>query len=67
MGDSLCKMADFQNDLIFRIFCVLWSGFLHRTEHFAWVIAFSSWLIFKMILPLEYFVFSGAVFCTAQL
>ena len=31
MGYSLFKMADFQNDLISRIFCVFWSGFLHRT------------------------------------
>ena len=31
MGYSLCMMADFQNALISRIFCVFWSGFLHRT------------------------------------
>ena len=31
MGYSLCMMADFQNGLIFRIFSVFWSGFLHRT------------------------------------
>ena len=31
MGYSLCMMADFQNALIFRIFVVFLSGFLHRT------------------------------------
>ena len=31
MGYSLCKMADFINGLISRIFSVFWSGFLHRT------------------------------------
>ena len=31
MGYSLCMMADFQNALIFRIFGVFVSGFLHRT------------------------------------
>ena len=31
MGYSLCRMADFQNGLISRIFGVFWSGFLHRT------------------------------------
>ena len=32
MDYSLCKMADFQNGLISRIFRVFWSGFfLHRT------------------------------------
>ena len=31
MGDSLSMMADFQNDLISKILCVLCSGFLHRT------------------------------------
>ena len=31
MGYSLCMMADFQNALIFRIFVVFRSGFLHRT------------------------------------
>ena len=31
MGYSLCKMADFQNRLISRIFGVFCSGFLHRT------------------------------------
>ena len=31
MGYSLCMMADFQDALIFRIFVVFWSGFLHRT------------------------------------
>ena len=31
MGYSLCIMADFQNDLISRIFSVFSSGFLHRT------------------------------------
>ena len=31
MGSSLCMMADFQNDLISRIFGVFSSGFLHRT------------------------------------
>ena len=30
-GYSLCMMADFQNALIFRIFCVFSSGFLHST------------------------------------
>ena len=30
-GYSLCMMADFQNGLISRVFCVLSSGFLHRT------------------------------------
>ena len=29
MGYSLCMMADFQNALIFRIFRVSSSGFLH--------------------------------------
>ena len=28
---SICMMADFQNDLIFRILHAFWSGFLHRT------------------------------------
>ena len=31
MGYSLCKMADFQNCLISRIFSVFFSGLLHRT------------------------------------
>ena len=31
MGYSLCMMADFQNGLISRIFCVFWRGFLDRT------------------------------------
>ena len=31
MAYSLCKMADFQNALISRIFGVFWSGFLQRT------------------------------------
>ena len=31
MGYSLCKMADFENALISRIFGVFWSGFLQRT------------------------------------
>ena len=31
MGYSLSMMADFQNDLISRLFGVFWSGFLHRT------------------------------------
>ena len=31
MGYSVCMMADFQNVLIFGIFDVFWSGFLHRT------------------------------------
>ena len=31
MGYSLCRMADFQNGLISRIFSVFWSGFLPRT------------------------------------
>ena len=31
MGYSLFMMADFQNGLIFRIFFVFWSGFLHST------------------------------------
>ena len=31
MGYSLCMMADFQSALIFRIFGVFLSGFLHRT------------------------------------
>ena len=31
MGYSLCLMADFQNGLIFRIFSVFCSGFLHKT------------------------------------
>ena len=30
-GYNLCTMADFQNRLISRIFCVFSSGFLHRT------------------------------------
>ena len=30
MGYSLCMMADFQNALIFRIFGLSSSGFLHR-------------------------------------
>ena len=29
-GYSLCKMADFENGLISRIFYVFWNGFLHR-------------------------------------
>ena len=28
---GLCMMADFENALISRIFCVFWSGFLHKT------------------------------------
>ena len=31
MGYSLCMMADFQNALISRIFCVFMSDFLTRT------------------------------------
>ena len=31
MGYSLCRMADFQNALISRLFGVFWSGFLHKT------------------------------------
>ena len=31
MGYSLCKMADFHNGLISKIFCVFSSGLLHRT------------------------------------
>ena len=31
MGYSLCIMAGFQNGLISQVFCVFWSGFLHRT------------------------------------
>ena len=31
MGDSFCVMADFQNDLISRIFRVFLSVFFHRT------------------------------------
>ena len=31
MGYSPCKMADFQNGLISRIFGVFWSGFLNTT------------------------------------
>ena len=31
MGYSLCKMADFQNRFISRIFGVFSSGFFHRT------------------------------------
>ena len=31
MGYSLCMMADFQNDLISRIFRGFLSGFLHKT------------------------------------
>ena len=31
MGYNLCMMADFQNDLTFRISGVFSSGFLHRT------------------------------------
>ena len=31
MDNSLCKMADFQNGAISRIFGVFSSGFLHRT------------------------------------
>ena len=30
MGYSLCMMAEFQNGLIFGIFGVFLSGFLHR-------------------------------------
>ena len=30
-GYSLCKMGDFQNGLISRIFSVFWSSVLHRT------------------------------------
>ena len=32
MGYSLCRMADFQNALISRIFGFFWSGFLDRTS-----------------------------------
>ena len=31
MGYSLCTMADFQKDLISRIFGLFSNGFLHRT------------------------------------
>ena len=31
MGYSLCRMADFENALISRIFGVFLSGVLHRT------------------------------------
>ena len=31
MGYSLCRITDFQNGLISRIFRVLWSGSLHKT------------------------------------
>ena len=31
MGYSLFMMADFQNDLISRIFRLFWSGFFHTT------------------------------------
>ena len=31
MGYSLCMMANFENDLISRIFGAFWSGFLLRT------------------------------------
>ena len=31
MGYRLCMMANFENDLISRIFGVFWIGFLHRT------------------------------------
>ena len=32
IGYSLCRMADFQNGLISRIFSFFWSGFLYRTS-----------------------------------
>ena len=68
MGYSLFMMADFQNVLTSRILRVFWSGFMHSTtlkcllefqfltqnEDFAWAIAFSRWLIFKMFSLLEY-------------
>mgnify|MGYP006964548735 CR=1 FL=1 len=44
-----------------------------QTDHFAkdiafaWPIAFARWLIFKIVLFLEYLVFFRAVFCTEQL
>ena len=41
MGYSLCKMADFQNGLISRIFRVFWSGFLHRTQR-VWALKWVS-------------------------
>ena len=31
MGYSFSMMADYQNALIFQMFRVFWSGFLHRT------------------------------------
>ena len=31
MGDCLCMMADFQNDLTSRIFSVFCSGIFHRS------------------------------------
>ena len=31
MGYSLCMMADFEIDLISRIFGLFWSGLSHRT------------------------------------
>ena len=31
MGYSLCRMADFENALISRVFGVFWSGYLQRT------------------------------------
>ena len=40
-GYSLCKMADFQNGLISRIFGVFSSGFLHRTTLVCLLICFS--------------------------
>ena len=46
--------------------------FLTKTEHFskaiafAWAIAFSRWLIFKIVSFLEYLVLFRPIFCTEQ-
>ena len=32
MGYSVCMMADFQNALISRVYCVFWNSFLHRNS-----------------------------------
>ena len=47
--------------------CFLEIELLTEIDHFPWAIAFPWWPIFKMVSFLQYFEFSGAVFCTEQL
>ena len=56
MGYSLCMMADFENALIYRIFGVFWSGFLHRTT----VNDLTCFLEFKFLTQSEDFAWAIA-------